>query len=204
MESETYETEDNTDDDERNTEGTDSDASGATEEIEKKEDAKRKTALLKRKKKALESKIKPKKIKKDDENDKLKKEKKKSSKEKDGKNDSTEAGEKKELPDFSDKNVDFNLYHDDPQKVNLKRIKISDSVIVSCKMIQVNQRQSNSFEYPAIVFARKGRTDKAFEYNLPLNLAPKVIAALNIIVKENPKFFQSFENSSTATKKLDC
>ena len=113
-----------------------------------------------------------------------------------------ESGEKKkDYPDFSDKNVDVNLYNDDPQTVIQKRIKVSDNIVVSCKMIAVNQRQANGFEYAAIVFARKGRADKAFEYNLPLSLAPKVIAALNIIVNENPKFFQSYDSSATTTKK---
>lgn len=113
-----------------------------------------------------------------------------------------ESGEKKkDYPDFSDKNVDVDLYNDNPHTVIQKRIKVSDNIVVSCKMIAVNQRQANGFEYAAIVFARKGRADKAFEYNLPLTLAPKVIAALNIIVNENPKFFQSYDDASATTMK---
>jgi hypothetical protein len=201
---------DHTDNDEGDLEGADSDEDWSEEKNTKEEDAKRKAALLKRKRKAVEKKTGAKKIKKletdvnvkTDVNGKGKKPVK--GKAKAEKKEETSTGEKKkDLPDFSDKNVDVNLYNDDPNTVNLKRIKISENVVVSCKMISVNPKQANWFEYAAIVFARKGNTEKAFEYNLPLNLAPKIIAALNYIVKENPKFFQSFENSSTNMKKSE-
>ena len=196
-EEEAYETEesdnDNTDDDEVDDAGAESDSTWNTDKNEKEEDAKRKASLLKRKKKAVEHKN-VKKIKKNPEELKIKKNKKKIAKPEEKKaEENSITGEKKkqnELPDFSDKNVDVDLYHEDTQRVIQKRIKITDNIIVSCKMISVNQRQANGFEYAGLVFARKGRADKAFEYNLPLNLTPKIIAALNIIVTENPKFFQ--------------
>jgi hypothetical protein len=102
---------------------------------------------------------------------------------------------KKEYPDFSDKNVDYNLYHEDPCTLIQKRVKISNDVVMSCKMITVNQSQANRFEYAAVVFARKGKTDKAFEYNLPLNLAPRIIAALNLMMKDNPRFFDKLQTN---------
>jgi len=199
------ESDNNTDNDEADPEGADSDEDWSQEKNDKKEDAKRKAALLKRKRKAVEKKTPSKKIKKSDDDVKGKNDKKNAKgKEKVEKKEETTAGEKKkELPDFSDKNVDVNLYNDDPNTVTLKRIKVSENVVVSCKMISVNQKQANGFDYAAIVFARKGKTEKAFEYNLPLNLAPKLVTALNIIIKENPKFFQSYENSSTPTKKSE-
>ena len=96
---------------------------------------------------------------------------------------------KKEASDFSDKNVDYDLFKDDPTRVIQKRCKLSKDVVMSCKMITVNQPKL-SFEYAAVVFARKGKADKAFEFNLPLELAPRIISALTLMMKDNPRFFE--------------
>ena len=212
------ESENDTADDEGLTSGSESDASGTSERNKKEEDAKRKASLLKRKRQQIDKKEKKMKLDKDASSlKKPSKKSKKSSKEKDQSMDSEStktvldqpstskveksdkpanhiAGEdkstKKEAPDFSDKNVDYNLYEDDPTRLMQKRIKISKDVVVSCRMITVHQPRSNSFEYAAVVFARKGKADKAFEFNLPLDLAPRIISALHLMMKDNSKFFE--------------
>ena len=98
---------------------------------------------------------------------------------------------KRESHDFSDKNVDYDLFKDDPTRVIQKRCKLSKDVVMSCKMITVNQPKL-SFDYAAVVFARKGKADKAFEFNLPLELAPRIISALNLFMKDNPRFFEKY------------
>ena len=97
---------------------------------------------------------------------------------------------KKEAPDFSDKNVDYDLFKDDPTRVIQKKCKLSRDVVMSCKMITVNQPKL-SFEYAAVVFARKGKADKAFEFNLPLELAPRIISGLTLMMKDYPRFFEN-------------
>ena len=47
-----------------------------------------------------------------------------------------------------------------------------------------------SYDYAALTFLRKIQNQKAFEFNLPLSLAPNIIEALKLIMKDNPKFFK--------------
>ena len=69
-----------------------------------------------------------------------------------------------------------------------KRIKVTENIVVSCKMIAVNQKLANRFGYAAIIFARKGQTDKAIEYNLSLNLLKSWRHSISLLMK-TPNFF---------------
>ena len=100
---------------------------------------------------------------------------------------------KKEPPVFNDKNLDYNLFNDAPENVVPKKIKISNTVLVTCKMIDAITGGASgglSYDYAALTFLRKIQNQKAFEFNLPLSLAPNIIEALKLIMKDNPKFFK--------------
>jgi hypothetical protein len=104
---------------------------------------------------------------------------------------------KKEAPIFNDKNVDYNLYNDAPENVMARKIKISNTVMVTCKMIDAISGGANglSYDYAALTFVRKIQNAKAFEFNLPLTLVPSIIEALKLIVKDNPRFFRKHHHA---------
>jgi len=209
IETDESELENDSDDDEDHTSGSESDQSGSSEKRKKEEDAKRKVSLLKRKKKQLKQ-LTEKKAKIDESKHDLKKKKsKKAEKElpvtdavkpdelvKEKHANKIEGEVKKKSTDFSALNIDVNLYDDDPNRLVKKSIQISKDTVVSCRMITVQQPRANSFEFAAIVFTRKGKDDKAFEFNLPLNLAPRIINALNLMIKHNSNFFDKNQNQN--------
>jgi hypothetical protein len=95
---------------------------------------------------------------------------------------------------FNDKNLDYNLFSSDPDNVISKKIKIASNVIVTCRMMEGNdgRKTASAYEFPpyaALSFLRKTKNEMAFEFNLPLVLAPKIIEALKLMMNDNPKFF---------------
>lgn len=105
-----------------------------------------------------------------------------------------EDGKKKkkgEAPVFSDKNCDVDLFHSSPNNVIPQRIKVSNNMIVTCRSVEQNEQgRGLTYDFAAITFQRKTTASKMFEFMMPMNLAPRIIEALQIIVKENHKFFQ--------------
>lgn len=101
----------------------------------------------------------------------------------------------REAPLFNDKNLDYNLFSNDPDNVVSKKIKISSNVIVQCKMIDGLEKGKNATfqDYAALSFLRKTKDEKAFEFNLPLGLATNIIEALKLIINDNPKFFKKYK-----------
>lgn len=113
--------------------------------------------------------------------------------EKDEKDTDVKKSKKRETPVFNDKNLDYNLFNDAPENVMARKIKISNTVLVTCKMIDAITGGATgglSYDYAALTFMRKIQNQKAFEFNLPLSLAPNIIEALKLIMKDNPKFFK--------------
>jgi len=96
---------------------------------------------------------------------------------------------KKQAPQFNDRNVDYNLFSSDNSNVIQRKIKISNNLIVTCRLLEADTRVGLNYEYAALIFQRKSKDDKAFEFNLPLNVTPSLIEALNLIMKDNPKYF---------------
>ena len=92
---------------------------------------------------------------------------------------------------FSDKNCDVDLFHTSPNNVVPKRVKVSNNMIVTCRSVeQTEQGRGLAYDFAAITFQRKTGTNKMFEFMMPMNLAPRIIDALQYIVEENHKFFQ--------------
>lgn len=101
----------------------------------------------------------------------------------------------KDGPIYNDKNVDYNLYSGDPNNVVCKKIKIDKNILVTCRMMEGSEgaKKTATFSFPdyaALSFLRKMKDEKAFEFNLPLGLAPSIIEALQLIINDNPKFFK--------------
>lgn len=98
--------------------------------------------------------------------------------------------QKKESPLFNDKNADLNLFLDAPENVIPRKVKLSSNILLSCKMISPEGKNNTlNFDYAAMIFHRKIKEDKSFEFNLPLSLAPKIIEGIQFLIKENPNFF---------------
>lgn len=98
---------------------------------------------------------------------------------------------KKEMAQFSDKNVDYDLFHNSATNVIPRRIKISNNLVVTCRMVEQFESKNITNDYPAITFQRKTAGEKCFEFILPLNLSPKIVEAVNLIIKDNSRFFTS-------------
>ncbi len=73
-------------------------------------------------------------------------------------------------------------------------LAIEVAIMTASRMIEANEgRKTNTMsysDYAALSFVRKMRDDRAFEFNLPLNLAPAIIEGLQLIMNDNPRFFK--------------
>jgi hypothetical protein len=106
-------------------------------------------------------------------------------------NDSKKEKKEKDVPMFNDKNVDYNLYHEAPENVATKKIKLSSNVILMCKMIEATGEQRGlTYDYAALSIIRKTKNNKAYEFNLPLTIAPNLVRGIELIMQENKHFFQ--------------
>lgn len=96
---------------------------------------------------------------------------------------------KSKRPLFNDNNVDLNLYSSAPENVVVRKVKISNNVLVTCKMVEQRDGKSLGYDFAAITFQRKTQNDGMFEFVLPLSLTPRIIEAMEYIMKDNKKFF---------------
>lgn len=65
---------------------------------------------------------------------------------------------------------------------NYKRVKLSSSLMVENKIIEVKDDDTKkTYSYPAIVFLRRTKDGKVFEFNVPTNLAMKLVEAVQVI-----------------------
>ena len=94
---------------------------------------------------------------------------------------------KKELKLFNDKNLDVDL-HKDPDQIVGRRIRLTASLILACKTIQMLS-EGSTIDWAAIVIEKKLKDSRCFDFNLPLSVAPRMIAGLQEIMKQNPKYF---------------
>lgn len=98
---------------------------------------------------------------------------------------------KRETPIFNDKNVDFDLFNSSPSNVVSRKIKVSNNLMVTCRMIdQTEGKSSLTYDYAALTIQRKTANEKMFEFIIPLSLTPRIIEAMKIIVDQNAKFFK--------------
>lgn len=98
---------------------------------------------------------------------------------------------KKEALVFNDKNCDFDLYKQSATNVHNRKIKISNNVILTCRMIDKHEGKLLSYDYAALTLQRKTANEKMFEFVLPLTIAPRLKEGIEIIIQENPTFFSN-------------
>lgn len=104
--------------------------------------------------------------------------------------------------EYNDKNVDYNLYNEAPEHIKNLKIKISSNVVMLCRMIEAtgNTSQGLTYDYAALSFVRQSKNGKAYEFNLPLNLAPCIVKGINLLIKNNPKFFETHSQDGSMTE----
>ncbi len=100
----------------------------------------------------------------------------------------------KVAPSFDSGKVDFNLHTEDPTNINNRTVQISSGLKMQCKMMSGLQSFTTKINYPdwaALAFIKKIKDDKVFEFNVPLKDAPKIMEGIKLLIKENPRFFDS-------------
>lgn len=110
-----------------------------------------------------------------------------------GNQNSKEEGRKKYVL-FNDNNIDHNLHNEAPQNIKVKKIKLSHSLIVLCQMIEgADMKGSFNNDFAAMTFQKKMKDGKAYEFSLPLSLAPTIQEAAQIMIDANPQFFSGIK-----------
>ena len=104
---------------------------------------------------------------------------------------------KKRVIEYNDKNVDYNLYTEAPEHIKTVKCQINSNTLMICRMIEASSNSTSGLtsDYAAISFVRLSRNGKAFEFNLPLGIAPNIIKGLTMFIKDNPRFFDKHINS---------
>ena len=93
---------------------------------------------------------------------------------------------------FETGRVDKNLHTDDPNNIVQKTVQISTGLKLTCKMLAGAVVSTGKVTYPdwaALIFQKKIKDDKCFEFNVNLRDAPKIIEGLKFIIEENKTFF---------------
>lgn len=103
--------------------------------------------------------------------------------------DGKEVKDEKNIPKYNDKNVSHNLCHEAPENIIPTSVKISSNVMLMSKTVEAPESKGLTYEYAALTFARRQKNGQPFEFHLPLNLAPTIIEGIQLIMKDNAKFF---------------
>lgn len=96
---------------------------------------------------------------------------------------------KKELPIFTNHNLDLDLFSTSSSNVVPKIVRIAGNANMTCKMISEIDGKPIPYDYAALTFQRKTAAGKMFEFMLPLSLAPKIREGIDFIMSHNKKFF---------------
>ena len=66
-------------------------------------------------------------------------------------------------------------------------MKTTDNFLVESRVVDYAEGK-RKYSYPAIVFAKRMKdTNKAYDFNIPLSIAPKLIKALTMITDNDKK-----------------
>lgn len=93
---------------------------------------------------------------------------------------------KKDYDMFDESNIIIDMSN---ENIKPKKIKITSTLLLECRTVVVDEPDKKKFSYPGIVFIRKMKDDKCFEFNIPLAIASRVVNAIEIMMndKNNPK-----------------
>ena len=82
---------------------------------------------------------------------------------------------------FDDSNVKIDMSN---ENIKPQKIKLTSNLLIECRNIVVDEPGKKKFAYPGIVFIRKMKDDKCFEFNIPLAIASRVISAIEIMMND--------------------
>ena len=101
---------------------------------------------------------------------------------------------------WNDRNCDHDLDDHAASNVHTRKIKIAANLLLSCRMISQLENKNLHQDYAALVFSRKTNKEKMFEFMVDMRWTERIIQALQIIIQENPVFFNK-KNSPASTQK---
>ena len=96
---------------------------------------------------------------------------------------------------WNDRNCDHDLDDHAASNVHTRKIKISSNLILACKMISHLENKHLTQDYAALVFSRKTNKEKSFDFMIDLRVTERLIRGLQIIIDENPVFFNKRTSS---------
>ena len=107
-----------------------------------------------------------------------------------GENSELPKDDKKKVPEtlFDDSNIDVNMNNTTSQNVVEKKIMPGSNLLIVSKMIEAIGEKGQSYEYAAVSFQRRMKSQKAYTFNIPLSTIGNIIQALEIIRDANQVF----------------
>ena len=86
---------------------------------------------------------------------------------------------------FDDSDVKIDMSNDN---IKPTKIKLTSNLLIECRTVVVDEPDKQKFSYPGIVFIRKMKDDKCFEFNIPLAIASRVVNAIEIMINDKNNF----------------
>jgi hypothetical protein len=102
----------------------------------------------------------------------------------------TKAG-KKEAKMFNEKHIDIDLFDSDPEKIVSRKIRLNSSLLLSCRTMEATGPNGGQIEWAALLFEKRAKDGRSFDFNISLSLAIPLIQGLKEIIKANPKYFKT-------------
>lgn len=96
--------------------------------------------------------------------------------------------------DFDESGCHEDLSRDDKHSIVPRKIKISSGCTIESKLIHASESKL-VYDYAALIISRKMKDNKAFSFNMPLNVLIPLMAALASIKRVNKKFFGPIEST---------
>ena len=84
---------------------------------------------------------------------------------------------KKVETDFDDTDVSIDMTR---EAVSVKKIKLQSNLMLVRRMIHVDEG-GKKWSYPGLVFVRKMKDSKAFEFNLPIAISDNLVEAIKVL-----------------------
>lgn len=97
--------------------------------------------------------------------------------------------------DFDETGCHEDLSRDDKHNIVPRKIKISSGCTIESKLIHAAESKL-VYDYAALIISRKMKDNKAFSFNMPLNVLVPLVAALNSIKRVNKKFFGPIDQAN--------
>ena len=82
--------------------------------------------------------------------------------------------------DFDDLTVDIDL---SSENISNQRIKLASNLLIESKIVEVKEENGKKYSYPALVFIRRVKDKKVFEFNVPTVLSSRLCEAIKTLVR---------------------